>query len=123
MEEIARILATLRQTLGLSQAELAEKIKCSRVSLICWETNKTTPRRKRLKKWLKALSDAILEVKDNEKRRSDGAVRSRRLHPAIQAMDTALLDDLRDAVALLDGIIKRLEESIRKEHNEGQTKL
>jgi len=38
-------------------------------------------------------------------------------------MDTALLDDLREAVVLLDGIIKRLEGSIRREHNEGQTKL
>ena len=78
-----QILKRLRQTLGLTQAELAEEMDVSRVSLICWETNRTTPHMKQLEKWLNALSHEILKLRANEKRSGKrqlyGAVRRSRM--------------------------------------------
>ena len=82
MKQIIEILKRLRQTLGLTQAELAREMKCSRLSLISWETNQATPRTKWLEKWLSVLSAEILKLsaderKANQRLRYRAAMRSR----------------------------------------------
>jgi transcriptional regulator with XRE-family HTH domain len=78
MEQVTEALKALRKALHLSQRELSERMGCSRLSVTYWETNQTSPSRYWLEKWLKALSDAVLDLKDNEKGRSDGRATGRR---------------------------------------------
>jgi transcriptional regulator with XRE-family HTH domain len=78
MEQVTKALKELRKALHLSQRELSERIGCSRLSVTYWETNQTSPSRYWLERWLKALSDAVLDPKDNEKGRSAGRAIGRR---------------------------------------------
>ena len=68
MEKVTQALKELRRALGLSQRELSESIGCSRLSVTYWEENRFSPSRDWLEKWLKALNDAVLKLKDDEKK-------------------------------------------------------
>jgi transcriptional regulator with XRE-family HTH domain len=83
MEQVMQALKLLRKALHLSQRELSERIDCSRLSVTYWETNQTLPKQYLLERWLKALSDAVLEVRVNEKKGNKrlpyGAIRRSRM--------------------------------------------